>query len=117
MKINGWEKLNCMAVYVSGHPADIIIIGMITIDFFKWKIDGKYQGEIRSTLYDGIKDFRFSLTSYDNTVKELVHLNTFVDHEPFQQFSLNICDITLQRIHDLLNISFNQMHISDKVMP
>lgn len=39
MKINGWEKLNCMDVCVSGHPVDSI--GMITIDFFKWKSEGK----------------------------------------------------------------------------
>jgi hypothetical protein len=112
MKINGWEKLNCMDVYVSGHPADII--GMITIDFFEWKSEGKYQGDIRSTLYDGIKTFKFTLTSYDDKV---VQLNTFVDREPFQQFSLNVSDITLERIHYLLNSSFSQMHGRGKVRP
>jgi uncharacterized protein VirK/YbjX len=104
MKINGWEKLNCMDVYVSGHPADII--GMITIDFFEWKTWGRYQGEIRSTIYDGLKDFRFKLTpSLGNS--SVIDLLTFVDHEPYQQFVLHSEHLTLKLVHDLLNTSFN----------
>jgi hypothetical protein len=87
---------------------------MITIDFFEWKSEGRYKGDIRSTLYDGIKTFKFTLTSYDDTV---VQLNTFVDKYAYQQFTLNIGDITLERIHYLLNSSFSQMHGRGKVKP
>lgn len=105
MKINGWEKLNCTDVYVIGHPADII--GMITIDFFEWKTWGRYQGEIRSTIYDGwMKDFRFKLTPSDNNT---IQINTFIDHEPYQQFVLHSEHLTLKLVQELLNTSFSQM--------